>query len=533
MLMLGNIRQRRQNQSLPSLHYNPKRLKPNVRKLLAVIVSVFVSLIFLTIFLQYNMESDDLTAASFPNQAAENENAKIYISPDPRFKTSKPKDAPSQVIPGVQIFSELSQCLESQLTSLQSLLNRRSKTQLSFKDFICSLNCPRFEPELEHSFHIYALSSYTFQYLYKSCLSTSPPMFSALILIQGNEPFFISCKNPLTGKIQGSRLWTLTQRLIINVLRTVTVPDILFGFDNLDWATPATEGKVPGWNMPLPGVVRYVGTQSQPSILFPTGQFIKSTVHCQLASDNYKSWTKVCRFRDTLRQKSFQEKKNVVFWRGSSTGVPLADGTTYFLPRQNVARNLNEEHIGNVVMDFGFTGGEPPVSGRGSKIYLDLFHKKSKPYVKPSNFVDFRYLLHMDGHTASWGLAQKFSSFQAAILWVESSFTYREHFYSLVEPWKHFVPISSGMSELKDMIKYLDDNPKIGEDIGKNAYDLFDDRLRPEATYCYLVRLFYSLAQSGETKPTKSNLKELGIEFEKFKYFPEFEANLEHFKANN
>lgn len=99
-----------------------------------------------------------------------------------------------------------------------------------------------------------------------------------------SQPYF----KPCGSRVAGSAAWERTQRIISLLLCTVKIPDILFGFANHDWACPQQSNEVPGWNRPLPGVVRYVGTDSQPSLLFPTGPYVKNTVHCAINSQSPK-----------------------------------------------------------------------------------------------------------------------------------------------------------------------------------------------------------------------------------------------------
>ena len=61
----------------------------------------------------------------------------------------------------------------------------------------------------------------------------------------------------------------------------------------------------------------------------------------------------------------------------------------------------------------------------------------------------------MDGHTASWGLSQKIGFTKSVILWVTSSFTYREFFYHHLSPWEHYIPIEADCSNLISTKQYL------------------------------------------------------------------------------
>lgn len=413
-------------------------------------------------------------------------------------------------LPDVPLSYIKNNCLNQQsAVTLQELFHNKDSTQcsktklLNIVDFFCNVNCSIREPELEFSTRILNLAKYKYDMLYKQCKQEL--LFSAIIYISDNEPYFMVCSD----RVRGSQLWKITQRIIVNILCLVRIPDVVFGFDNSDWAVPSQQvpNSVPGWNQPLPGLVRYVGTDSQPSLLFPTGQYLKSTTHCMLSSENPVDWRRICRFDEN--PKEFSEKEDLVLWRGSSTGVPMRTFYLDYLPRSALVSKYSDKEG----FDVGFIGGPPPSN---NKEYLSLFHKHSKNYIKPQKFQSYKYILHMDGHTASWGLSQKLGFTKSATLWVKSSFTYREHFYKLLTPWVHYVPISSDLSDLISIKNYLFQNDEVGEKIGRNAFDLFRKRLAPEATYCYILRLLLSLAKHQDSEMLSS------INKAEYELFPEY-----------
>lgn len=222
----------------------------------------------------------------------------------------------------------------------------------------------------------------------------------------------------------------------------------------------------------------------------------------------------------TITEEAWQSKSTEIFWRGSSTGIPLTSGILDYLPRPALMRRFFQMPG----YDLAFVGGPPPAK---DKMYLAFFHKargEHEKVVHASKFKNRRHILHLDGHTASWGLAHKLSQTDSVILWIPSAFTFREHYYIHLKPWEHYIPVDLDFSNLEDIRQWLltSNGSLAAKRIAEASKRLFRERLRPEATYCYILRLFLSLSEVQQETPTPEALQAAGIEIDSFKLFPEF-----------
>lgn len=67
---------------------------------------------------------------------------------------------------------------------------------------------------------------------------------------------------------------------------------------------------------------------------------------------------------------------------------------------------------------------------------------------------------------------------------------YHEHFYSLVKPWQHYVPVSHDLSDLIERIRWAHDNDAEAKKIALAGQKFAQENLMPKDIFCYHGRLF-------------------------------------------
>ena len=80
--------------------------------------------------------------------------------------------------------------------------------------------------------------------------------------------------------------------------------------------------------------------------------------------------------------------------------------------------------------------------------------------------------------------------------------SHKEYFYNFLEPWKHFIPVKSDLSDLVDNIKWCINNEKKAKEIAENAYEFSKKYLTRK--YCYYR---WDKIISNEIKKTELNEK--------------------------
>ncbi|KAL4061999.1 glycosyltransferase family 90 protein [Scleroderma citrinum] len=171
----------------------------------------------------------------------------------------------------------------------------------------------------------------------------------------------------------------------------------------------------------------------------------------------------------------WDEKSDVIFWRGATTGggstpqgfspnyqrhrfvrmthdnatanytiiheSPLNPGT--FISTTVPARDLNQE-----IMDVAFVSavGSYP----GGETALRKAHRFADS-VPLSEHWSYKYLIDLDG----MGYSGRFMAFMASDSAVIKSTVYKEYFSDWVQPWLHYIPLSSSYSEIYNIYAYF------------------------------------------------------------------------------
>ncbi|KAJ3069603.1 capsule-associated protein CAP1, partial [Podochytrium sp. JEL0797] len=184
---------------------------------------------------------------------------------------------------------------------------------------------------------------------------------------------------------------------------------------------------------------------------------------------------------------SWAEKKNVLFWRGTTTGGSFKNGAPWEkYPRMKMmdwerqfSKKYGHKYKG-VTFDAG-KGEEPPNKELSVDIGLSAVVQTDEvtteiirnryPLKKKVTFEQtkqFKYLIVVDGNTWPSRL-QAYLQTNSVVLYA-GIFT---DFYNWkLQPWIHFVPIRLDFSDLDEKLKWLMDNDDAARQISENAQKL-------------------------------------------------------------
>jgi len=251
----------------------------------------------------------------------------------------------------------------------------------------------------------------------------------------------------------------------------------------------------------MSAVVRYVGTPTHPGLLFPTGFHVVAVAHCDFRREDVK-WWRVCGVYDSDAPNvalPLARRSTRAFWRGLPTGIGWSDHQWRFLPRARLVREFggNEEEF-----DVGFDRGPKKFAREGGPELQAAVAREwvRRPRVDRREHLTHAFLVHVDGNTASWGLSHKLVS-GGVVLWIESDHGYREHFYALLKPWVHYVPVAVDMSDLVAALRWLAARPDQTAALSRRAAHLARGRLRAQDVWCYVVRLLLSVSRAQTRGP--------------------------------
>lgn len=170
--------------------------------------------------------------------------------------------------------------------------------------------------------------------------------------------------------------------------------------------------------------------------------------------------------RDVFARHDVQwgDRAAVLFWRGSTTGpyhTPLEELPRVSLSR--LAKAMGERaDVGLSAVTEAYNGMVPALINEG------IF----KDFVAPETFDRYQVHIDIDGNSNSWpGLMSKLHS-GGSVMKVDSPQCYRQWYYDRLEPWVHFVPVRSDLSDLVAKAQLLLGNPTLAEKIGRAGQDL-------------------------------------------------------------
>merc|ERR1712217_675405 len=107
----------------------------------------------------------------------------------------------------------------------------------------------------------------------------------------------------------------------------------------------------------------------------------------------------------------------------------------------------------------------------------------------------YKYIICVSAVLSAWRLHEMLASGSVLLLQEDTS---REVIYEWLTPWEHFVPISTGLSDLMEKVEWLEANQAEAEAIAKRGFSYFRQRVRRQDTYCYMWQLLDASARATE-----------------------------------
>ncbi|KAJ3349831.1 F-actin-capping protein subunit alpha [Entophlyctis luteolus] len=214
-------------------------------------------------------------------------------------------------------------------------------------------------------------------------------------------------------------------------------------------------------------------------------------------------------------QIAWESKKDVLFWRGSSTSGKYIKGNPWRKFHRTRLVQWAEEFEQRYPENVFDAGQENPpklpsrTNSNSSLAWLAVdigFHatvqahaeveealKEEYPFHSYVSFEDtmkFKYLLVVDGNT--WPSRTPSYLTSNSVILLSTAFT--DWYMWMLEPFVHYVPVKLDLSDLDDKLRWLRDNDDAARQISENANKLMDRINRLEQMQCYagLAMIEYS-----------------------------------------
>ncbi|KAM3964768.1 protein O-glucosyltransferase 2 [Aphomia sociella] len=266
------------------------------------------------------------------------------------------------------------------------------------------------------------------------------------------------------GKHVGFNMFA--DNILLFLARKVVLPDMELVINLGDWplVRKGTE--------PLP-VFSWCGTDETMDILMPTYDITES------ALENMGRVT-----LDTLSvqgsiDKVWSEREPRAVWRGRDSRIER-------LKLVDIARANPDLYNVSLTNFFFFRDKEEEYGPK-------------QPHISFFKFFDYKYQVNVDGTVAAYRLPYLLAG-GGMVLKQDSP--YFEHFYKLLRPWEHYVPVARDLSDLTKRVKWALANDDEARKIAENARIFANNNLLPQHIICYHAALFSEWSKRIESKVT-------------------------------
>ncbi|XP_012864931.1 PREDICTED: KDEL motif-containing protein 2 [Dipodomys ordii] len=110
----------------------------------------------------------------------------------------------------------------------------------------------------------------------------------------------------------------------------------------------------------------------------------------------------------------------------------------------------------------------------------------------------YKYQVNVDGTVAAYRFPYLMLG-DSLVLKQDSP--YYEHFYTELQPWKHYVPVKRNLSDLLEKIQWAKDNDEEAEKIARAGQAATRELLQPHRLYCYYYSVLQKYAERQSSQP--------------------------------
>jgi hypothetical protein len=177
-------------------------------------------------------------------------------------------------------------------------------------------------------------------------------------------------------------------------------------------------------------------------------------------------------FRKPRQRKPWSRRKDTVLWRGTSTGVGAV--TTEAMDpadpqlRARIRMCLRLAGVPGTDARIRKTESDAAPADRERLQRHGLLGGK----IAQAAWGRYKFALDVDGHTNAWSNFFVRLLLGCCVLKVESEGRFRQWYYDRLQPWSHFVPVRSDMSDLAEKIAWCRSHDADCERIAAAAAEL-------------------------------------------------------------
>lgn len=169
----------------------------------------------------------------------------------------------------------------------------------------------------------------------------------------------------------------------------------------------------------------------------------------------------------------WDQRRRLVFWRGSSTGGILTTDSLQQLPRYRlcaagaVGARLHGVLDAKITQVVQVKNADEEQEQRVRALIQR--HGLLSARVPQTEFLKYRFLIDIDGNSNSWGFFTKLLT-GSCIIKVMSA--WQQWYYDQLKPWTHFVPVKNDLSDLEERITWCLHHDDEAQQIGMQGRKL-------------------------------------------------------------
>lgn len=187
-----------------------------------------------------------------------------------------------------------------------------------------------------------------------------------------------------------------------------------------------------------------------------------------------------------IKKFPWEEKEDIAFWRGSTTGGNYSLPSWRDFPRVKLVY-LSKNHD---CIDAKFTNYP-----QGAASNKELLSDKSilGEFISPEDSLQYRYLIDIDGNACTWSRLYWILRSNCVPFKQQSQNTMWYH--RALKPFVHFVPYANDLSDLSEMIQWAQFHPEDCKKIAEKSRKFVLKELTTEHAYAYLYLLLKEYSQ--------------------------------------
>ena len=210
--------------------------------------------------------------------------------------------------------------------------------------------------------------------------------------------------------------------------------------------------------------------ETHADLLIPTEDDMRR-VSSSFFLDDWKK-QKSCQKSEEIKKINWDEKKNVVFFRGKLTGSGKTIDTNVRLKAADYGSKFPKQ------FDVGITSWNMRLKKSSEDSTVDVinpadFNFDLKPFVSKQDQQKFKYILNLDGNVSAFRLGDELLS-GSLVLIADSK--YKTWIHGLIQPYVHYIPVKHDLSNLKQIFVWCQKNDEKCKEIVKNAGKLKLDK---------------------------------------------------------